>query len=68
MKVKDLLEMLKDADPEMPIVVSGSDHSYDVARAEIITARYVADWLHWSEDWKGDLDAQEERKQVLFVG
>jgi hypothetical protein len=68
MKVKELLELLKKADPETTIVVEGGDHSYYEARAWLITARHIPHDNFWSEDWEGELDPEEVRKSALFVG
>ncbi len=63
MKVKDLKKLLESANPEMEIVVEGSDHSYRRAHGCILTARKEGG--DYYENWDGELQKGEKRETVL---
>ncbi len=63
MKVKELLVILAEADPESTVVVEGDDHSYRPCWSFSTTARTIGG--DFFEDYPGDLSKGEKRVPVV---
>jgi len=63
--VKKLREMLADVDENALLVVEGCDHNYRVADVHATTALKTKYGIE--EDFKTNVEAGEERIQVLLV-
>ena len=70
MKVKHLIEKLKGLDPEIDVVLSGSDHSYSVASGaqQVDAEQYEGDtqWGPEYGEWYPD-NGQGDPVQVFVV-
>ena len=65
MKVKELLVILTNADPEATVVITGDDHSYRKCYTHSAIARLNGGDLY--EDYEGKLEKHESRIPVLVI-
>lgn len=64
MKIKDILDFLRQADPDAEIVVDGGDHSYRKASISLTTAMKIGGDFY--ED-RGEPETPERGKRVPVV-
>ena len=63
-QLKRLIEALPD---NTPVLHPTHDHSYNGCSANTTTAIYVANENYWSEDFDGQLNEGEVRRNVLVI-